>query len=104
MGFAGGKWADLFQLFCRADAPTTRRFGGTGMGLAICKRLVQMLGGDVAVQSRPGCGSRFIVTIDAGNLSGVPMQLETHEAISEPANPVSTSKRPEFEAPPRLNA
>jgi PAS domain S-box-containing protein len=64
IGIAPDKLTAIFEGFTQAEASTTRRFGGTGLGLAISRRLVQLMGGDLQVESKLGEGSRFFFTID----------------------------------------
>jgi adenylate cyclase len=67
IGLTGEQQAKLFQEFTQADSLTARRYGGTGLGLALSRKLARMMGGDVTVTSEPGKGSVFTV-----RLPGVP--------------------------------
>ncbi len=71
IGMTQEQIAKLFQPFTQADESTTRRFGGTGLGLTISQRLSRLLGGDIVVQSTPGAGSTFAFHLDGGPRDGV---------------------------------
>ena len=63
IGMTGDALGELFTEFMQADSTTTRRFGGTGLGLAISQRLARLMGGTITVESEPGVGTSFTLTI-----------------------------------------
>jgi signal transduction histidine kinase/DNA-binding NarL/FixJ family response regulator/HPt (histidine-containing phosphotransfer) domain-containing protein len=83
IGISEQQRAKLFMPFSQADDGVTRKFGGTGLGLVISRKLAQLLGGDVTMESETGRGSTFSVTVAAGDLTDVrmiqnPSELEGH--------------------------
>ncbi len=73
IGMSDEQLRRIFQPFSQADDSTTRRFGGTGLGLTISRRLAELLGGELTVDSLPGVGSKFRFTIDGGSAENVEM-------------------------------
>ncbi|RVU42591.1 PAS domain-containing hybrid sensor histidine kinase/response regulator [Lujinxingia sediminis] len=71
MGISSDKIERLFQPFTQADESTTRRHGGTGLGLTICKRFCEMMGGTIEVESEPGEGTTFRVKIPSADPAGL---------------------------------
>ncbi|MBC3935488.1 response regulator [Undibacterium sp. CY7W] len=73
----------IFDAFSQQDASTTRRFGGTGLGLSICNRLAQLMGGSITLNSMPGIGSEFCLTIPA--VFPLPSSADTKAVVNTSA-------------------
>jgi PAS domain S-box-containing protein len=90
IGLSAEQMAGLFEPFQQADTSTTRRFGGSGLGLVISRHFAEKLGGGIGVRSVLGQGSTFTVTVGTGLLDKVPLvecwaEGMSHEAARAPA-------------------
>ncbi|MGI9517843.1 MAG: ATP-binding protein, partial [Pirellulaceae bacterium] len=90
IGMTQDQMERIFDPFSQADSSVTRKFGGTGLGLTISRRFTEALGGEIAVQSEPGKGSVFSVTIDTGPLENVTM-LQSDQLDIEPTHKTEQS-------------
>lgn len=93
IGIPENKINDIFEAFTQADGSTSRKYGGTGLGLTITKKLAKLLGGDLTVQSQSGKGSVFTLTIPADIIQNSQNKYDKYEYI----NPQKKSEKPSIE-------
>lgn len=80
----------LFQTFSQADSTITRRYGGSGLGLALCRRLADLMNGTISVHSEAGAGSTFLVTLPLPVSEDAPVQLDA-SAEAKPSEAMASS-------------
>ena len=93
IGLTSQQRATLFSAFTQGDTSITRKFGGTGLGLTISDRLVHMMGGQINVESTPGQGTTFGVTMDVGSPSDVKM-IEAPSVLAQEQRRSTEARRP----------
>jgi len=98
IGLTEEQLGKLFQAFTQADASTSRKYGGTGLGLVISRRFCQIMGGDITVTSEQGKGSVFTVRVP--RFVGEPQTLEPLSEKAEAAEAEAEAAEPEPAAPP----
>jgi CheY-like chemotaxis protein/anti-sigma regulatory factor (Ser/Thr protein kinase) len=93
IGIPPEKQQGVFGAFNQADTSTTREFGGTGLGLTICARLVELMGGRIWVESEPGDGSTFHFTVRTQAITQAAKPTKLHAMALEQASPGSQEAR-----------
>jgi signal transduction histidine kinase/ActR/RegA family two-component response regulator len=82
IGIAADKLEAIFEPFSQADSSTTRKYGGTGLGLTICARLAKLMGGDIGVHSTPGVGSTFRLRLPFERAAAVAAEPRSAAAVA----------------------
>ncbi|MHB8284131.1 MAG: ATP-binding protein [Caulobacteraceae bacterium] len=90
IGMAADQIPQLFAKFHQVDSANTRRFGGTGLGLAICRQLVDLMEGDIAVESVAGQGTRFIVRLPLSRPDAAELVIVRSTEVESPPRAPST--------------
>ena len=107
IGIAADSLHKLFHNFSQVDASTSRKYGGTGLGLVICKRLVEGMGGTIDVQSGIGQGSRFsfevpiVATIEEASGAAPSPHTQTPENVRVPAEQALSAPQQHAVSPPK---
>ena len=90
IGIPAEHHAAIFESFSQADGSSTRKFGGTGIGLALARQVAELMGGTIGMESKPGTGSTFWVEIPLGFESRVSAKPKAKEPQQE-IQPVATT-------------
>ncbi|OOY50331.1 ATP-binding response regulator [Solemya velum gill symbiont] len=97
MGIPAEEQKRIFEAFRQADGSIRRRFGGTGLGLNISQRLAHMIGGKISLDSKPGEGARFTISLPLEYSPLIAPDEETTPAVEEQAPAVVTEKMPDYQ-------